>query len=225
MTEVSFSPATPASLMNMPKNMPFSLDTSQRDSTGGFALPLHMEYMEGGKQWGEHYYDGPPQIVSQSNPPTPAMGEHRHKAMHSARKKGSMSSMDASPALQPRISPCITPLYANGDKHDIGTLLTTKSNYQNIVEGNHSQLGLQYPEALATGLTSKKTSHKLAEQERRNRISNAIVEIAQLLPPNLTGGSKANTVEMAIDYIRDLQKQLHTMQEELAHANNLLEKK
>ncbi len=133
--------------------------------------------------------------------------------------------MDASPALQPRISPCITPLYANGDKHDIGTLLTTKSNYQNIVEGNHSQLGLQYPEALATGLTSKKTSHKLAEQERRNRISNAIVEIAQLLPPNLTGGSKANTVEMAIDYIRDLQKQLHTMQEELAHANNLLEKK
>jgi hypothetical protein len=62
-------------------------------------------------------------------------------------------------------------------------LLASKSNYQNILEGTHLP-GVSYPETLSTNLTSKRTSHKLAEQGRRNRINTALQEIAALLPPS-----------------------------------------
>lgn len=70
-------------------------------------------------------------------------------------------------------------------------LLASKSNYQNILEGTHLP-GVSYPETLSTNLTSKRTSHKLAEQGRRNRINTALQEIASLLPPatpNLNGNA------------------------------------
>ena len=112
-------------------------------------------------------------------------------------------------------------------------LLASKSNYQNILEGNHLP-GVSYPEALSTNLTSKRTSHKIAEQGRRNRINNALQEIASLLPSPASGSpsakdaeakdavkeamstgtaaqqsnSKASTVEMAIEYIKQLQAEL-----------------
>jgi hypothetical protein len=59
--------------------------------------------------------------------------------------------------------------------------LASKSNYQNILEGTHLP-GVSYPDALAENLTSKRTSHKIAEQGRRNRINTALKEIEALLP-------------------------------------------
>ena len=124
-------------------------------------------------------------------------------------------------------------------------LLASKSNYQNILEGTNLP-GVSYPEALSTNLTSKRTSHKIAEQGRRNRINNALQEIASLLPPptppmpgassasstegnaaltNLMSGtaaqqsnSKASTVEMAIEYIRSLQNELKEVKGKLEVA-------
>ena len=64
-------------------------------------------------------------------------------------------------------------------------LLASKSNYQNLLEGTHLP-GVSYPEALSTNLTSKRTSHKIAEQGRRNRINNALQDIAALLPSSST---------------------------------------
>ena len=113
-------------------------------------------------------------------------------------------------------------------------LLATKSNYQNILEGTHLP-GVSYPEALSENLTSKRTSHKIAEQGRRNRINGALQEIAQLLPasstPQLSGkeegstataaqqsSSKASTVEMAIDYIKTLQAELKEVRGKLEAA-------
>ena len=117
-------------------------------------------------------------------------------------------------------------------------LLASKSNYQNILEGTHLP-GVSYPETLSTNLTSKRTSHKIAEQGRRNRINTALQEIASLLPPqtppagaqNGSGGqaglmmtgsaaqqsnSKASTVELAIEYIKTLQKENKTKDDEIA---------
>lgn len=112
--------------------------------------------------------------------------------------------------------------------------LLLKSNYQNIVEGTHKQLGLSYPAELSTNLTSKRTSHKIAEQGRRNRINNALAEIAALLPHNSGNGSdgststavsaaaaqasKASTVESAIEYIKELQRELSETKGKLAEA-------
>lgn len=42
--------------------------------------------------------------------------------------------------------------------------------------------GVTYPESLSSGLTSKRTSHKIAEQGRRNRINEALKEMQSLLP-------------------------------------------
>lgn len=54
--------------------------------------------------------------------------------------------------------------------------------------------GVSYPENLSTNLTSKRTSHKLAEQGRRNRINTALQEMASLLPP-ATPSMNGNTTK------------------------------
>ncbi|KAL2020857.1 hypothetical protein VTK56DRAFT_7848 [Thermocarpiscus australiensis] len=150
------------------------------------------------------------------------------------KKRGSVSSIPVSPALRPRISPSIKPLLPGGPEVEEAAshLLATKSNYQRILEGN-TVPGVSYPSELSTNLTSKRTSHKIAEQGRRNRINSALQEIAALLPrppkdgegegsdskKDKGGGipnSKASTVEMAIEYIKQLQK-------EVAEANRRAE--
>lgn len=50
---------------------------------------------------------------------------------------------------------------------------------------------MNYPDSLSTGLTSKRTSHKVAEQGRRNRINEALKEMQSLLPkPAVVKGGK-----------------------------------
>ena len=130
--------------------------------------------------------------------------------------------------------------------------LASKSNYQHILEGTLLP-GVSYPDTLAENLSSKRTNHKLAEQGRRNRINSALKEIESLLPPSFTqdkskekdstteaGGtngptksseksgstqtiSKASTVEMAIDYIKALRKELSETKEKLKTAEARLE--
>jgi hypothetical protein len=155
-----------------------------------------------------------------------------------SKKRASMSSVHVSPALLPRISPNIKPLLPGSAEDAASHLLATKSNYQRILEGS-TVPGVSYPSELSTNLTSKRTSHKIAEQGRRNRINNALVEMATLLPQakrdakeeaeaeaeaekerekEKKGGggggggsvpnSKASTVELAIDYIRQLKKEV-----------------
>jgi hypothetical protein len=186
------------------------------------------------------------------------------------------TSVQVSPALRPKMSPHIKPLLPEGGKEPSSVvaqtgrltrvvaivtaetsalLLASKSNYQNILEGTHLP-GVSYPEALSTNLTSKRTSHKIAEQGRRNRINTALHEIASLLPSatppsNGTNGvsgneggsaegssgapssimagnaaqqsnSKASTVELAIEYIKNLQAELRSVQGKLDAAEKEL---
>lgn len=125
--------------------------------------------------------------------------------------------------------------------------LASKSNYQNIIDGTHLP-GVSYPETLAENLSSKRTSHKIAEQGRRNRINIALKEIESLLPASITaaasrkdkesakdqgadsgdkpsaaqGASKASTVEMAITYIKSLQNELRETRDKLEAAEKSL---
>jgi hypothetical protein len=168
-------------------------------------------------------------------------------------KKRASNSVLASPALLPRISPSIKPLLPGGGSVTDDTaslLLASKSNYQNILEGTHLP-GVSYPSELSTNLTSKRTSHKIAEQGRRNRINHALQEIATLLPrgPGKDSGgeksgsgdggegeekgtgkgggqstnSKASTVELAIEYIKQLQKDLADANKRVEIAEKKLE--
>lgn len=106
---------------------------------------------------------------------------------------------------------------------------------------------MSYPEALAENLSSKRTSHKLAEQGRRNRINVALKEMESLLPPTpatkskrdrsgsidgdsadkaaAAGNSKASTVELAIAYIKSLQAELSETKAKLKDQEKKLEDK
>ena len=168
-------------------------------------------------------------------------------SIRTSKKRQSTNSAAISPALRPKISPSITPLIpssSSGMPHisaeTSALYLASKSNYQNILEGTHLP-GVSYPEALAENLSSKRTSHKIAEQGRRNRINTALKEIEALLPQQIMAGgkkdkanstegeecekggsgpgtSKASTVEMAIIYIKSLQAELRVTQEKLQLA-------
>ncbi|KZF25052.1 hypothetical protein L228DRAFT_265537 [Xylona heveae TC161] len=199
-------------------------------------------------------------------------GTMRPLAARTAAGKKRNSSSQVSPALRPRISPSIKPLLPDGaSAEQSARLLASKSNYQNILEGT-TLPGVSYPSNLSTNLTSKRTSHKLAEQGRRNRINNALQEIAALLPAAAAGpgsgpgsgsnpakkspssggsgagagagteasnaaaaaaavaadaqqsssNSKAATVELAIQYIRQLQTELANTKDRLKTAEDKL---
>jgi hypothetical protein len=108
-------------------------------------------------------------------------------------------------------------------------LLASKSNYQHIVKGNLPQSGLSYLDHVLSKVIPKRKYHGAAERKCRNRMTNALQEIAELLPRgNLPAGAqnssnsgaedagsrrqqaatKASTVEMAVKYIRSLQKEI-----------------
>lgn len=181
-----------------------------------------------------------PQIMPGSSGPTakrtpniaPRIGRQR-----------SISSVQVSPALLPKISPNLKPLLPQGRdsaEADASQLLMSKSNYQNILEGNKVP-GVTYPSELSSNLTSKRTSHKIAEQGRRNRINSALHVMAGLLPEGLKTGSgedsdkkeskqanasnsKASVVEHAIVHMQHLEDENTGLKKELDDLKEQLDK-
>lgn len=115
--------------------------------------------------------------------------------------------------------------------------MASKSNYQNILDGT-TVPGVSYPASLSTNLTSKRTSHKIAEQGRRNRINTALQEMQDLLPPSSqtvtpdakspetaaqSNNSKAAKVESAIDYIKQLKSEVSAKDELLQQKDAEME--
>lgn len=163
--------------------------------------------------------------------------------------RGRTASVHVSPALLPRISPNIKPLLPGtpgmtSAESAASQLLMSKSNYQNILEGNQVP-GVSYPSELSTNLTSKRTSHKIAEQGRRNRINSALQIMAGLLPGSENiksdGGessekkdgkdskqanaqnSKASVVESAIIHMKTLQQENGDLKQQVADLRKQLE--
>jgi hypothetical protein len=287
----SLSPATPASLMRIPKASKTDATASPAMSNRGDSEDLAMEDFslpEPANPSTER-----PQLASletqsdgQSTPavessnsstplPSPALVRPQSSissaspvlnamsgssgirktpllAPRGAKKRGSVSSVQASPALLPKISPSLKPLVRGVStitEDTASLLLASKSNYQNILEGTHLP-GVSYPAELSTNLTSKRTSHKIAEQGRRNRINSALQEIATLLPKGInkessgtekaeSGGgeagedkknaqsanSKASTVEMAIEYIKQLKQEVAEANKRAEEAEKALQSK
>lgn len=188
-----------------------------------------------------------PQLAPGSSATTPNPRKTPQLAPRGSKKRASISSSHVSPALRPRISPSIKPLLPGGltAEDTASRLLASKSNYQNILEGNLVP-GVSYPSELSTNLTSKRTSHKIAEQGRRNRINSALQEIATLLPKGTiiegkesggessdkkecknggTPNSKASTVEMAIEYIKQLKQEVLDANKRAEEAEKRLQEK
>ncbi len=248
------SPATPASLMRLPAKVNSAVQPETHNATeaiDNFELPesLNVNFQKAAQP----LTASPPLDASSSKAfqplPSPVFAKPTIAASASqspqlmagaglrktplmlprgSKKRTSVGSVQVSPALRPKISPNIKPLLPGGAtaEDQASRLLASKSNYQNILEGN-TVPGVSYPSELSTNLTSKRTSHKIAEQGRRNRINSALQEIATRLPRppkeckggDMEGGdkagkhanmpnSKASTVEMAIEDGQQLKKEV-----------------
>ncbi|KAK9457409.1 hypothetical protein V1511DRAFT_520337 [Dipodascopsis uninucleata] len=195
-TQRRLAPVTPSSLMNLSQN------SSPEDADQKQQLQMQM-HKDGG--------DGKQIGTSLQRPIRPTVSTDM--SGRPVRPVKPMRSRTGSP----KISPNLMPLLPSGVEA-ASQLLASKSNYQNILEGKHSQLGLSYPE-------------QLTEQGRRNRINNALSELNQLLvenfnapdnamPPVPQQCSKANTVELAIEYIKKLQGRIDTLKRRLKDTRN-----
>ena len=246
-----FSPATPASLMKLPS--PSIRDSSIVSNGSDVVAPESIENLELPESLTCKLKSKLPKKLLQQDAqrqatlkaapsvaPSPLFARPTgtapanqspqvHPDLARNNKKRTSTSVQSSPALRPKISPIIKPNLpgaAGISAEDAASqLLASKSNYQVILEGNKVP-GVSYPSELSTNLTSKRTSHKIAEQGRRNRINMALQEIATLLPQdeksdgtdngekketkNAMPNSKASTVEMAIQYIKELQKRVES---------------
>ncbi|KAE8451648.1 hypothetical protein EG329_003105 [Mollisiaceae sp. DMI_Dod_QoI] len=167
--------------------------------------------------------------------------ESGHNSMSNPKLQHGERPVPSSSVSSSMISPAIRPLLPGDDnvsKDTASLLLASKSNYQNILEGSHLVPSTSDSTELSTSLTSKRTSHKISMQGRRNRINTALKQIASLLPreqekdgiwdgedygesPNRnrtsqSGNSKATTVEQAAEYIKQLKRNEQLLQEALA---------
>ncbi|GAA6042303.1 hypothetical protein JCM8097_000628 [Rhodosporidiobolus ruineniae] len=99
-----------------------------------------------------------------------------------------------SPRIEP--SPKIRPLLASGATPDAQARLASKSNYENILDGHGDLLGL--PASMQSQLQAqtsaaaasvppdnRRSSHKVAEQKRRDSLKLCFDELRKLLPPIL----------------------------------------
>lgn len=177
--------------------------------------------------------------------PHTQLGPVDHRSVHSSRSSSVQPSPATTPVLAPAIqqrqasmrasnsanrpqhnrlrsvpvsAPISPAMNANNNQseQDFASLLASKSNIQGIMEGVHHQMGLQYSEKMTTELSSKKTTHKMAEQERRNRMNSALVELGRLVAPTESQLSKAATVEAAIEYIRHSNERVMMLEKKLA---------
>ncbi|KAI8943543.1 hypothetical protein NX059_001539 [Plenodomus lindquistii] len=132
-------------------------------------------------------------------------------------------------------------------------LLASKSNYELISSGQHLEMGLHFSTAMATGVMMKRATHRAAEQARRDRMKNAMVDLAEfLLDGEVTFGSgttcfvvmrgvgkegegrgekeerktvnKARLIEMALEKMRAQEREIEVLRKEVEGLKGLGEK-
>ncbi|KAK9766772.1 hypothetical protein K7432_003910 [Basidiobolus ranarum] len=120
-----------------------------------------------------------------------------------------LSSTFKSPSLKPMISPNLKPLLPGGGTNDVAMKLATKSNYQNILEGNTTSLGLKYNTDIHSGIELRRTSHKAAEQKRRDSLKQCFENLRSVIPEiEEKAPSKAYLLKKSYDHILTLESQV-----------------
>ncbi|KAI9340432.1 hypothetical protein DFJ73DRAFT_557834 [Zopfochytrium polystomum] len=116
----------------------------------------------------------------------------------------SPSLSGVSPALLPQGS---KPHLTGGSIMDAAMRLATKSNYQNMLEGDAEMLGLDVDPAITMGFQQKKSTHKQAEQKRRDLMKNCFDDLKAILPPlSEKNPSKVYLLKKSHDFIEELKE-------------------
>ncbi|CAG8560695.1 323_t:CDS:2 [Acaulospora colombiana] len=85
-------------------------------------------------------------------------------------------------ALKPTISPNLKPKLPGVLADEVAEQLAKKSNYQSILEGTAKSLGISYPSDVHSSLESRRTTHKAAEQKRRDSLKQSFDELKKVVP-------------------------------------------
>ncbi|KAG0070129.1 hypothetical protein BGZ92_004547 [Podila epicladia] len=95
--------------------------------------------------------------------------------------------------------------------------LASKSNYQNILDGDHTALGLSYNTDLHSGIELRRTSHKAAEQKRRDSLKHCFDDLRQMIPNIVEKSpSKVFLLKKSFDYICNLKSDVAQRDLEMA---------
>lgn len=129
-------------------------------------------------------------------------------------------SVNSSPALGPqrhRASPELRPILPGGMSPQVGAMLASKSNYQHIVDGTYDQLNISYPSGMTQGLEVRRTSHKAAEQKRRDHLKECFEQMRTILPdrPEI-GASKVAILKKGYEHILQLHAAIKDKDAEIA---------
>ncbi|KAG0268627.1 hypothetical protein BGZ95_002396 [Linnemannia exigua] len=130
------------------------------------------------------------------------------------------TSMMVSPRMQPLlVSPSLKPWLPGVSPSEAMARLASKSNYQNILDGDHTALGLSYNTDLHSGIELRRTSHKAAEQKRRDSLKNCFDDLRQMIP-NIQekSPSKVFLLKKSFDYICNLKAEVANRDLELARV-------
>ncbi|CAI2170536.1 703_t:CDS:2 [Funneliformis geosporum] len=96
--------------------------------------------------------------------------------------------------LKPTISPNLKPKLPGVLADEVAEKLANKSNYRSILEGTAQSLGISYPSDVHSSLESRRTTHKAAEQKRRDSLKQSFDELKKVVPyysPGKPGNGKS----------------------------------
>lgn len=133
-------------------------------------------------------------------------------------------SVCSSPALNPqcyKASPELRPILPGGMSPQVGAMLASKSNYQHIVDGTYDQLNISYPQGMTHGLEVRRTSHKAAEQKRRDHLKDCFELMRTILPDRPeAGASKVAILKKGYEHILQLHSTLEDKDAEIARLKS-----
>ncbi|KAL8283859.1 hypothetical protein RQP46_005291 [Phenoliferia psychrophenolica] len=209
------NPVTPASFMNFPADISAAGLAAHPPAPSGLARRPPQDHDQ--QQQDDSGSTAGPSSKSKSKKVVLLPSVQRREvdegrpgatAASSAKGKGRSASVSSSPASAPPgarkigskpiakapaaggAGPKIKPLLASGLPPDALSRLSTKSNYQNIMDGRGVDLLGLDPSTVSAlnatqgaGADNRRTSHKAAEQKRRDSLKLCFEELRRILPP------------------------------------------
>ncbi|CAG8519939.1 17014_t:CDS:2 [Dentiscutata heterogama] len=107
------------------------------------------------------------------------------KIVHTNQAVCSPSALNPSKSpqtLKPTISPSLKPKLPGVIAEEVAEKLASQSNYKNILEGTSKSLGISYSSDVHSSLESRRTTHKAAEQKRRDSLKQSFDELKKVIP-------------------------------------------
>ncbi|CAG8637868.1 9120_t:CDS:2, partial [Rhizophagus irregularis] len=198
------SPITPSSLMKMKRKLPNSPKSGQNESNSN----LHHQQQQQQNQQNSQDQSQQMQLSSKDDdstfiaptPPTQlnqirtnvvntgsaspssALGRKSIRSNPNASSPLALGPSKSPHSLKPTISPSLKPKLPGVLADEVAEQLAKKSNYRSILEGTAKSLGISYSSDVHSSLESRRTTHKAAEQKRRDSLKQSFDELKKVVP-------------------------------------------